>query len=64
MNKNQLIAKLADTTGITKSQTDFLLENLINILNTESKVSIKGLGTFSIVKGKTKFKATATKSKK
>ena len=64
MNKIQLIAKLADSAGITKTQTGFLLESLIEILNAESKVSIKGLGTFSIVNGKTKFKATKSKSKK
>ena len=64
MNKIQLIAKLADSAGITKTQTDIMIETLIGILNTDSKVSIKGLGTFTVVNGKTKFKATATKSKK
>ena len=54
MNKADLIAKIADETGITKTQAnasiDVLTEAITKTLKGGGKVTLVGFGTFSVSK--------------
>ncbi len=54
MNKSELIAKIAEDTGITKAQANVVLNSFIGAvtktLKSGGKVTIAGLGTFAISK--------------
>ena len=54
MNKAQLIAKLADDAGITKTQAnatiDSFVEAVTKTLKAGNKVTLVGFGTFSVSK--------------
>lgn len=52
MNKAELIAKLAEDAGITKTQANAALDSFIdavtNALKSDEKVTLVGFGTFSV----------------
>jgi DNA-binding protein HU-beta len=54
MNKAELIAKLADDAGITKTQANATLDSFIEAvtktLKSGNKVTLVGFGTFSVTK--------------
>lgn len=54
MNKAELIAKIADDAGITKTQAnaslDSFIEAVTKTLKSGSKVTLVGFGTFSVSK--------------
>lgn len=54
MNKAELIAKLADDAGITKTQAnatvDSFIEAVTKTLKSGNKVTLVGFGTFSVTK--------------
>jgi len=54
MTKAELIAKIADDTGITKSQAEKVLNTLVGVVTEEIKSSgsmtLAGLGSFSVVR--------------
>jgi DNA-binding protein HU-beta len=54
MNKAELIAKLADDAGITKTQAnaavDSFVEAVTKTLKSGNKVTLVGFGTFSVTK--------------
>lgn len=54
MNKAELIAKLADDAGITKTQAnaavDSFIEAVTKTLKSGNKVTLVGFGTFSVSK--------------
>ena len=54
MNKAELIAKIADDAGITKSQAnetvDSFIEAVTKTLKGGNKVTLVGFGTFSVTK--------------
>ena len=54
MNKAELIAKIADDAGITKTQANATLESFISAvtktLKGGGKVTLVGFGTFSVTK--------------
>ena len=54
MNKAELIAKLADDAGLTKTQANATLDSFIsaitNTLKGGGKVTLVGFGTFSVTK--------------
>ncbi len=56
MNKADLIAKVADDTGITKTQANDVLDSFINAvtktLKGGGKVTLVGFGTFSVSRHK------------
>ncbi|MCR4379185.1 MAG: HU family DNA-binding protein [Rhodospirillales bacterium] len=54
MNKNDLIAAVADTTGMTKADAtkavDGVLESVTGALKSGDEVRLVGFGTFSVAK--------------
>lgn len=54
MNKSELIAKIADDAGITKTQAnaslDSFVEAVTKTLKSNGKVTLVGFGTFSVSK--------------
>lgn len=52
MNKNELIQKVAEKTGISKKETETVvnetLEQVISALNVNEKVQFVGFGTFEV----------------
>lgn len=54
MTKAELIAKIADETGITKTQADKVLNTLVEVMTDEIKSSgnmtLAGIGSFSVVR--------------
>lgn len=52
MNKNELIQKVAEKTGISKKETETIvnetLEQVISALNANEKVQFVGFGTFEV----------------
>ncbi len=54
MTKAELIAKIAEETGVTKSQADKVLNTLVETVTEEIKSSgsmtISGLGSFTVVR--------------
>lgn len=54
MNKAELIAKIADDAGITKTQAnatvDSFIEAVTKTLKSGNKVTLVGFGTFSVTK--------------
>ena len=54
MNKAELVAKLADDAGITKTQANAALDSLVEAvtktLKGGGKVTLVGFGTFSVFK--------------
>ena len=56
MNKADLIARVADDTGITKTQANDVLDSFINAVTKSlkggGKVTLVGFGTFSVSKHK------------
>lgn len=54
MNKAELIAKIADDAGITKTQANHALDSFIEAvtktLKSGNKVTLVGFGTFSVTK--------------
>ena len=54
MNKSDLISKLADDTGITKTQANAALDSFVDAvaksLKKGDKVTLVGFGTFSVSK--------------
>ena len=56
MNKGELIAKVSDDTGITKTQAnaalDSVLEAITKTLKGGGKVTLVGFGTFSVSRHK------------
>ncbi|MDR0882053.1 MAG: HU family DNA-binding protein [Candidatus Adiutrix sp.] len=54
MTKAELVAKLAENTGITKNQADKVLNSLVEVMTDELKSSggmaLAGLGSFSVVR--------------
>jgi len=54
MNKEQILNKISNDTGITKSQAKVALNSFLQaisqVLHKGGKISISGLGTFSVTK--------------
>lgn len=54
MTKAELIAKLAEDTGVTKSQADKMFTSLMDIVTEEIKtngaMTLAGLGSFNVVR--------------
>ncbi len=54
MTKAELIAKIAEDTGITKTQADKVLNTLVGVMTDEIKqnggMTLAGIGTFSVVR--------------
>lgn len=54
MTKAELIAKIAEETGVTKSQTDKVLNCLVGVMTDEIKtngnITLAGLGSFAVVR--------------
>ena len=54
MNKAELIAKLADDAGVTKTQANAALDSFVEAvtktLKSGNKVTLVGFGTFSVTK--------------
>lgn len=53
MNKEQLVSRVAEQTGLSKQQTrdilDAMLETIQDALQTGSVVSLRGFGSFEVV---------------
>jgi DNA-binding protein HU-beta len=56
MTKAEFVAKLAESTGITRRQSEAVFSTVVeivgNALQTDNKVSLPGLGAFTCVKRK------------
>jgi len=56
MNRNELIEKVAETAGLSKKDTDKILDTIIETImktvKNGDKVAIGGLGTFVVVEKK------------
>ena len=56
MTKTQLVARLAETNGMTKAEAQKALNGVINIISDELKnggsVTLTGFGTFSVAERK------------
>lgn len=56
MNKNELIEKVSDTTGFTKSDTKKFIDSYIEVISKALRkgndVSLVGFGTFKVTKRK------------
>ena len=56
MNKNDLIAKVAETTGLSKSDAtgavDAVLDAVTNALKSDDEVRLVGFGTFLVTRRK------------
>lgn len=54
MTKAELIAKIAEETGITKSQADKVVNTLVEVVTDEIKtagnMTLAGLGSFTVVR--------------
>lgn len=54
MTKAELIAKIAEETGITKSQADKVINTLVDVVTDEIKangnMTLAGLGSFTVVR--------------
>ena len=54
MTKTELIAKIAEETGITKTQADKVLNTLVEVMTDEIKnnggITLAGIGSFSVVR--------------
>ncbi len=54
MNKNDLIAAVADTTGLTKADAakavDAVLDSITDSLKKQTEVRLVGFGTFTVAK--------------
>jgi DNA-binding protein HU-beta len=54
MTKAELIAKIAEETGLTKSQVDKVLSTLVEAVTEEIKssgnITLSGLGSFNVVR--------------
>ncbi len=54
MTKAELIAKIAEETGLTKSQADKVLNTLVDVVTEEIKtggnMTLAGLGSFTVVR--------------
>ena len=54
MNKNDLIAAVADTTGLTKADAakavDAVLDSITDSLKKQNEVRLVGFGTFTVAK--------------
>lgn len=52
MNKNELVEKVAETAGLTKTQADAAInafvETVTEALKGEDKITLKGFGTFEV----------------
>ena len=59
MTKDQMIAKMSETAGITKKQASEALETFMGSVTTQlkkgEKVSFSGFGTFSVSKRKARI---------
>ncbi len=53
MNKTELVAKVADITGVGRNDVraviDCCFDTITNVLEMDGKVSLAGFGTFSVV---------------
>ena len=54
MTKAELITKLAEETGLTKSQVDKVVNTLVDVMSDEIKtngaITLAGLGSFTVVR--------------
>lgn len=54
MTKAELIAKIAEETGITKNQADKVINTLVDVMTDEIKtngnMTLAGLGSFTVVR--------------
>jgi len=54
MTKAELIAKIAEETGVTKSQADKVVNSLVGVMTDEIKtngnITLAGLGSFTVIK--------------
>lgn len=52
MNKTELVAKVAESTGLARADVravvDSCLDTIIDVLESDGKVSLAGFGTFSV----------------